>query len=168
MAGNDEDIHHFYETNERGERVMVRSTASEQAIYIRFVNSVSRPVDIWWIDFQGLRRHYVRMQPRTYFNVDTYVTHPWEFTDPTTNENYVIHNKRFFRAPSCLAGVQHRTNWFVCVQVRSLRKTALLFLAQHLKCPTRVPALGLPRELSRDLEGLILAIQNTPPPPQRS
>lgn len=166
MADND-DNRPIYETDERGERVMVRSVVSEQAVYVRFINSVTRPVDIWWRDFQGFRKHYVRMQPRTYFNVDTYVTHPWEFTDPTTKENYVVQNKKIFRAPSCLAGVRHRTNWFICVQVRPLRNTVLLALAQHLNDLSRVPPLGLPRELSNDLEDLIYAIQNTPPPPPR-
>lgn len=167
MAENDDDSGPIYETDERGERVIVRSLVSEQPAHVRFINSVTRPVDVWWRDFQGYRKHFVRMQPRTYFNIDTYVTHPWEFTDPTTKENYVVQNKKIFRVPSCLAGVQHRTNWFICVQVRSLRRTVLLVLAQRLNDLSRVPRLGLPRELSNDLGDLIYAIQNTPPPPPR-
>lgn len=103
MAENEDD-NLLYEIDDKGERVLVKSIDSHHQVYIRFINYVSRPVDLWWRDFQGRRRHYVRMGSRTYFNIDTFITHPWEFTDPATGENYLINNKRIFRAPRTLAG----------------------------------------------------------------
>jgi von Hippel-Lindau disease tumor supressor len=167
MAVNDEnDV--IYEIDDKGQQVVVRSLNSDHCVYIRFINRVSRPVDVWWRDFEGKKRHYVRMGPRTYFNVDTFVTHPWEFTDPATNESYVINNKRVYRAPRNLAGMRHRTNWLISVSVRSLRNTTLLALAEHLGDTKKVPELGLPQHIGNDLEQLIDSIQNTPEPPPRT
>lgn len=104
MVENDENNVLIYESNEKGERVLVKSVESTQSVYIRFINRTSRPVDVWWRDFQGNRRHYARLESRAFYNIDTYVTHPWEFTDPATKENYRINNKKIFRPPRSLAG----------------------------------------------------------------
>ncbi|CAH2056913.1 unnamed protein product, partial [Iphiclides podalirius] len=76
-----------YEADETGQRVLVRSTESIQRAYLRFTNRTSRPIDVWWRDFDGAKRHYTRMRPGTCFDVDTFITHPWEFTDVTTKES---------------------------------------------------------------------------------
>ncbi|CAH0403248.1 unnamed protein product [Chilo suppressalis] len=168
MAVNDENSEVLYEVDEKGNRVIVRSINSDHCVYIRFINGlISRPVDVWWRDFQGKKRFYVRMQPRTYFDVDTFVTHPWEFTDAATKENYVIHNKKIFRAPPSLANMKHRTKWIITVGMRTLRNTALLVLAERLDV-TKVPELGLPLELSNDLTSLIDSIENMQDPPSRT
>ncbi|CAG9793113.1 unnamed protein product [Diatraea saccharalis] len=168
MAVNGENSEFIYEVDEKGNRVIVKSLNSDHRVYIRFINSlVTRPVDVWWRDFQGRRRFYMRMLPRTYFDVTTYLTHPWEFKDPATNENFLINNKKIFRVPSNLEGTQHRTNWIITVNVRTLRDTVLLALALRLGDLSKVPLLGLPQELSNDLTTLINSILNTPAPPPR-
>lgn len=168
MAVNDELNDVIYETNKRGHRVLVRSLNSEHCVYIRFVNRVSRPVDVWWRDFQGKRRHYARMEPRAYFNIETYVTHPWEFTDPATNENYIVNNRIIFRPHRSLAGMRFRTNWIISARLRSLRKITMLALCKYISDASKVQELGLPQQLSADLENMIYSIQNTPPPPSRT
>ncbi|XP_053618381.1 protein Vhl [Plodia interpunctella] len=150
------DQYLWYETNENGEQVLCQSIRSEKKAFIRFVNRTSRPVDVWWRDYNGLRVHYVTMQPNSYYNTDTYISHPWEFTDGHTHERYVINNKDIFRAPESIANVPHRTTWYITIGMRTLVNTALLAIASKLKSVQHVDALGLPKSLADDLKKLII------------
>lgn len=151
-----------YEIDDKGERVIVKSHKSEKRVHVRFVNRTSRPVDVYWRDYNGHRRHYVTMKPRSYYNTDTFVTHPWEFSDAHTKERYVVNNKYVFRAPESLGNVPHRSTWYISVAVRSLLSTALLSIASKLSEPDQVDALGLPKPLADDLRCLIQLLKSTP------
>ncbi|XP_060807298.1 von Hippel-Lindau disease tumor suppressor [Amyelois transitella] len=153
MPGSDE--YYLYETNEKGEQVLVKSLRSEKKAYIRFVNRTSRPVSVWWRDYNGHRQHYVIMPPNSYYNTDTYISHPWEFTDACTQERYVINNKQIFRAPECIANVQTRTTWYITIGVRSLLSTVMLSVASRLNNVEHVDALGLPKMLANELKSLV-------------
>ncbi|KPJ09823.1 Von Hippel-Lindau disease tumor suppressor [Papilio machaon] len=143
-----------YEINESGERVIVKSIESVQRAYLRFTNRTTRPVDVWWRDFNGSKQHFVKLEAGTYFDINTYITHPWEFTDVTTKERYVINNKPIYRAPANVGGMMYRTNWNITVGVRSLRKTVLLFLAVNLHEAVPTASLGLPLVLAEELRVL--------------
>ncbi|XP_059055653.1 protein Vhl [Achroia grisella] len=162
MALNNQYL--LYETNDNGERVFIRSIESEKRVYLRFVNKTSRPVDVWWRDFNGARRLYIRLKPRSYYNVDSFLTHPWEFTDVNTKERYVIQNKEIFRAPVCIGDLRHRTSWLISVPVRTLRQTALLAAAGCIAEPGHVDGLGLPKSLAEDLRKYVEVINNPSPP----
>ncbi|XP_026750463.1 protein Vhl [Galleria mellonella] len=162
MALNNQYI--LYETNENGERVFIRSIEAEKHVYLRFVNKTTRPVDVWWRDYNGARRLYVRMKPRSYCNVDSYLTHPWEFTDLNTKERYVINNKEIFRAPECIGDLRQRTSWFISVPVRTLRQSALLAVASSMTNPSYVDVLGLPKSLAEDLKKYVEVLNNPIPP----
>ncbi|WP_240742330.1 hypothetical protein [Micromonospora zingiberis] len=48
---------------------------------IEFVNLRSRPVIVYWLDYQGRRRHYAVLQPSASYRQHTFVGHPWVVTD---------------------------------------------------------------------------------------
>ncbi|CAK1590733.1 unnamed protein product [Parnassius mnemosyne] len=151
-----------YEIDDAGQRVLVRSTESIQRAYLRFTNKTSRQIDVWWRDFHGARRHYVRLDPGTYFDINTFITHPWEFTDVATKERYVINNKTIYRPPRNIGGMMYRTNWNITIGVRSLRRTALLFLALNLVDTCDVETLELPQVLTQELGQLIEILHQEP------
>lgn len=157
----------IYELDEKGQPVVVKSLESTSSVYLRFTNRTPRAVDVWWRDFRGAKRHYVRLEAGTYFDINSYLTHPWEFTDVATKESCVINNKTIFRPPSNIGGMMYRTNWNITIRVRCLRYTCLLVLAQHLRDPAVVNSLGLPRVLTEELKKLIVVFHRPRTPPRR-
>lgn len=157
-----EDKGFLYEINEKGERVLVRSTDSSQRAFIRFTNKTSREVDVWWRDFRGTRHHYNCLDPGTYCDINSFITHPWEFTDAYTKEQYVIDNTQIYRAPANIGGMMFRTNWNITVSVRTLRYAAMLVLAEHLQRPSCTAQLELPRTLETELQELIRVLHRLP------
>lgn len=159
MAINDELV---YEVNEKGENVLVKSINSDHQAYLRFTNLTSRAVDVWWRDFAGKKRFYERMEPGAFYDINSYLTHPWEFTDATTGEHYVINNKLVFRAPERAGDLRYRTNWNITVPVRTLKSTAMQTLASLLPHPDAASELDLPNVLSRELAELVTRMRRAP------
>lgn len=158
---------YIYEIDEKGRRVLVRSLEGNQSAYVRFTNKTSRPVDVWWRNYRGVKCLYARLEPGSHYNVDTFITHPWEFTDSETREHFVICNKQIFRAPANVGGMMYRTNWNITVSIRSLRQTALLALGlRHAANPAEIRQLGLPFTLAEELRDMILVLRTLPPPLQ--
>lgn len=166
MAEVSQELDLEYEINDKGERVLVRSLESNLQVYLRFRNKTSRPVNVWWRDYRGAPKFYVRLEPNSFYDIVTYVTHPWHFSDAATNERYVINSKLVYRPPPNLGGVRMRTNWNINVNVRTLRATVLLTLATLLKDPASVSTLGLPQSLSEELEVLINKVHRELTPPR--
>lgn len=160
MAINEDFL---YEVNENGEQVLVKSVESTYTAYLRFTNRTSRPVDIWWRDFNGVKRHYIRLDAGAYYDINSFLTHPWEFTDASTNEHFVINNKPIFRAPNHVGGMLYRTNWNISVKVRTLRRTSMLALASLLPTPEAATVLDLPVMLGKEVAELVSTLKNTPP-----
>ncbi|GBP85602.1 Probable RNA-directed DNA polymerase from transposon BS [Eumeta japonica] len=133
-----------YDLDEKGNRVLVRSLECSKRAHLRFTNKTKRHVDVWWRDYTGLKRFYVRLRPGEHYNIDTFLTHPWEFTDAITKESYVVANKFIYRPPVHLGGKNYRTNWNITISVRTLRLTALLALGGYIRDPNVVDSLGLP------------------------
>lgn len=160
MAINDDLA---YEVNEKGEHVIVKSINSDHQAFLRFTNRTSRPVDVWWRDFDGRRRFYERMEAGAFYDINSYLTHPWEFTDSSTRERYVINNRFVFRAPDHVGDMMYRTNWNITVAVRSLRDTTMLTLASLLPNPDAASQLDLPMVLTRELKELVSRLHVQPP-----
>lgn len=162
MAINDDLA---YEENERGELMIVKSVESIHSAYLRFTNRTSHPVEVWWRDFSGIKRHYIHLEPGEHYDVNSFLTHPWQFTDTLTNEQYAINNKVIFRAPNHIGGMMYRTNWNISVRVRPLRRLSLLLLATLLPNADAASMLGLPAVLREDLAELTRGLNRTPPEP---
>jgi hypothetical protein len=70
----------------------MRSQHSNIQTSVLFVNRRSRPVHLWWRNFQGQRVSYGVVQPGGTFDITTYVTHAWVITDEESGEALGIWN----------------------------------------------------------------------------
>ncbi|CAH1640846.1 unnamed protein product [Spodoptera littoralis] len=93
-----------HEVNENGDKILVKSLNSNTPVNVRFTNQTSRPVNVWWRDYEGRQVFYGRIEPGAVHDQSTFLTHPWQFTDAGTEQYYVIDNRRVFRPPPELAG----------------------------------------------------------------
>jgi hypothetical protein len=55
----------------------LRSVEGRVATQITFVNRLTEPVGVYWIDYQGKEVLYRALQPGELYRQQTYVTHPW-------------------------------------------------------------------------------------------
>ncbi|XP_063369947.1 protein Vhl [Cydia amplana] len=149
----------LYEVDEHGEQELVRSLESTHQVFIRYTNVTSRPVNVWWRDFSGLRRFYACLEPTEFCDINTFATHPWEFTDVATGERYNVCAQAIFRPPISPDDARFRSNWNISVSLRSLRDTALLQVALSVPNLQQVDSLDLPRALSEDVKQLVQVIQ---------
>jgi VHL beta domain len=58
----------------------LKSLSSSQSTFVHFVNHSSKPVDVYWLNYGGLRVIYRRLRPTQSYDQQTYVTHPWVVT----------------------------------------------------------------------------------------
>ncbi|KAJ0171275.1 hypothetical protein K1T71_012825 [Dendrolimus kikuchii] len=152
-----------YEIKENGDSEIVKSMESVQRAFIRFTNRTSRPVNVWWRNYQGKLQHYASLKPGAHYDVNTFLTHPWEFSDAATFESYVINNKPVFKVPNVVAGMRYRTNWNISIPVRSLRFTAMLAVASNFPDANKVVQLELPTALGEELFDLVQDVNNCQP-----
>ncbi|CAG9131245.1 hypothetical protein JYU34_014902 [Plutella xylostella] len=154
----------LYEVDASGNRTLVRSYEALQRAFLRFTNRTLRPVDVFWRDYNGVKQFYVRIEPGKHYNINSYITHPWEFIDSATKERYVVNNKLIFRAPESVGGMMFRTNWNITVPtVRSLRFCAMMSLMRRVE-PEQVASLGLPRTLADELRHYMLRVRRSSAP----
>ncbi|KAF9789026.1 hypothetical protein SFRURICE_005628 [Spodoptera frugiperda] len=100
-----------YEKNDNGVNVLVKSLNGDHKVLLRFTNRTPHEVNVWWRNFEGKKVFYQRLGPGASYDVESYLTHPWEFIDASTGAHYVVDNKRIFRAPSHLVGNPIATNF---------------------------------------------------------
>ncbi len=62
-----------------------KSQTSETPVTITFVNKTEAYRSVMWIDFDGMPKDYANLDPGQSFTVNTYLTHPWMFTDGPGN-----------------------------------------------------------------------------------
>lgn len=140
----------------------MKSIDSKCRVDVRFTNCTSQRIRVIWRNFEGLRREYVLLDPGKHYDVETYITHPWEFIDCKTQESYVVNNKTVFRVPPSFANVSHRSNWNITVPLTILKYTTLLSIASILRNEEAADELQLPRDLATELR--VLAAQLLGPP----
>jgi hypothetical protein len=61
----------------------VRSDNSAQRASLEFQNRSGRRVDIFWLDYNGGRKHYKTLNPGQNYTQSTFATHPWIAVDPS-------------------------------------------------------------------------------------
>ena len=72
------------ETPEDEQLPDIRSRNSDNESLAMFVSSTDRPVDVFWVNYQGRRVKYKTLEPRETYMVSTFETHPWVFRDADT------------------------------------------------------------------------------------
>lgn len=58
-----------------------KSLNSDKEAFVRFKNTSSAMVKVYWLDFQGKRTLYISLSPGDQRNQWTYLTHPWLVAD---------------------------------------------------------------------------------------
>ena len=59
----------------------LRSVNGNFHTQVRFVNDSARPLQTYWLDYQGKRVAYKVVPPHGSYTQPTYLTHPWVVTD---------------------------------------------------------------------------------------
>lgn len=59
----------------------LRSLNGDQSTTIRLINRGSHTYKVYWLDYQGHRKHYRDLAPGERYDQQTYVTHPWVITE---------------------------------------------------------------------------------------
>ncbi|CAH0696463.1 unnamed protein product [Spodoptera exigua] len=88
------------DVNEKGEKYLLKSIHSNSPVDVSFTNLTSRPVNLWWRNFEGRKVFYGRIEPGAKHDQSTYLTHPWQVTDVCTEQYLMIDNRLIFRVPS--------------------------------------------------------------------
>jgi hypothetical protein len=55
----------------------LRSRLAEQSTQVEFVNARAEPVIVYWLNYDGKRVQYQRLDPGAGYVQQTFVTHPW-------------------------------------------------------------------------------------------
>lgn len=63
----------------------VKSQNSNTPVTVTFVNKSGEYRGVMWVDFKGKPVSYANLNPGQSYTVNTYVTHPWMFTDGPGN-----------------------------------------------------------------------------------
>lgn len=63
----------------------VKSQNSNTPVTVTFVNKSGEYRSVMWIDFKGSPVSYANLDPGKSYTINTYVTHPWMFTDGPGN-----------------------------------------------------------------------------------
>jgi len=58
--------------------------------YVNFINRLTAPIKVYWVDHEGKRIHYADVKPGESYRQQTYVGHPWEVvTADGVKSNYL-------------------------------------------------------------------------------
>lgn len=79
-----------------GDRDLIRSPPSRGLSFVRFYNATQRTVEVIWINYEGVRVKYKTLQPNEFFDVNTYVAHPWMFQDAVTRERLNANSRHVY------------------------------------------------------------------------
>lgn len=63
----------------------VKSQNSNTPVTVTFVNKSGAYRGVMWIDFNGRPVTYANLNPGQKYTINTYLTHPWMFTDGPGN-----------------------------------------------------------------------------------
>jgi len=79
-----------------GARHSIKSYPNKKLSFVRFLNQTQRKVEVIWINYEGARVRYKTLEPQDYFDVNTYVAHPWVFQDAKTREYLLVDSKDIY------------------------------------------------------------------------
>ncbi len=63
----------------------MKSKESSQSVTITFINKTKESRTAMWVDFKGNPVQYFTIEPGQSFSQQTFLTHPWFFTDGPGN-----------------------------------------------------------------------------------
>ena len=72
----------------------IKSKNSKSPVTVTFVNRTDGMRNVTWLDFKGKPVDYAQLQPGETFTIDTFLTHPWMFTDGPGNCHEIFMPKK--------------------------------------------------------------------------
>ncbi|KAI9555718.1 hypothetical protein GHT06_018233 [Daphnia sinensis] len=129
-----------------GVHEIIRSQPSRGLSFVRFCNATPRRVEVIWMNYEGARVKYKTLEPNEFFDVNTYVAHPWLFQDAITHESGRIH-------PQDIQPKRVTVN--ITSPLYSLKVSAMHTIRRNLKDYNHVCQLEIPRQLQQDLVDLM-------------
>ncbi|XP_046437602.1 von Hippel-Lindau disease tumor suppressor-like [Daphnia pulex] len=166
------------EENSRDGVREMRSQPSRGLSFVRFCNHTQRKVEVIWMNYEGARVKYKTLEPEEFFDVNTYVAHPWLFQDALTHERLNANLKDVFQPnawyeqylPDLRSGKINpedikpkRVTVNITSPLYSLKYSAMHAIRKRIKDYNHVHQLELPRQLQNDLVVLMKSsrIKNT-------
>ncbi|XP_042889529.1 von Hippel-Lindau disease tumor suppressor-like isoform X2 [Penaeus japonicus] len=133
----------------------LRSLHSRVQSFVRFVNRTQRSVDVFWLNYQGVRQKYKKLEPREQFKISTYVSHPWVFQDSETTAKLVVNSEEvFFPRPwyEDGQGIQgpvspRHVTVYISIPLYTLKERATQVVWSHLRDPRDAYKLDIPAVL---------------------
>ena len=144
----------------------LKSRQSLHKSYIRFQNNTNRKVDIIWINYEGHHVKYKTLMPGSYYDVNTFATHPWLFIDSETQDRLVVQSKEVFSPEPWHLQIRHlrrgeipprveRTNVYITIPLYPLRQRCLQVVRNNLSQPEDAFKLELPNSLRNELADMV-------------
>jgi len=141
-----------------GQLLNVKSHHSTRPSYIRFKNTTTRRVDVIWINYDGVKVKYKTLLPTEYFDVTSFVSHPWIFRDADNQSvKFVCGSREIFDCPQPVYvklknGVRAtRQVVNITLPLYSLRDYALRTVEKHMRKADDAYALAIPANLQKEL-----------------
>ncbi|XP_046580813.1 von Hippel-Lindau-like protein [Haliotis rubra] len=133
------------------ENRIVKSIHSDTSVRVEFINETQRPVDLFWIDFQGkLVRYKLGLKPSKNYHINTYETHPWIARDTRTGSSLLI-KKDFIYYPKANDEDDEFQQIFISLPVFRLIDRCVDFLRSH-GIRHQADNLSIPTLLVQDLK----------------
>nr|XP_033332550.1 von Hippel-Lindau tumor suppressor homolog [Megalopta genalis]XP_033332551.1 von Hippel-Lindau tumor suppressor homolog [Megalopta genalis] len=130
----------------------LRSLDNKVKSYVRFCNTTSHVVALFWIDYEGRAVRYGTLSRNNCLDIDTFVTHPWIFVDQQTGDRYAVNHKSvFYPEPHRLNGGGRTRVLITKPPIYKLRDRALRVVAEHLRTHLDAFKLEIPAELQYEL-----------------
>nr|CAD7399118.1 unnamed protein product [Timema cristinae]CAD7423647.1 unnamed protein product [Timema monikensis] len=107
----------------------------DQRSYLRFCNTTERSVKVFWVNYEGKYVLYRVLPPRTHFDTDSFVTHPWVFIDAVTQERLVVNQEEVFYPQPMIVRSDNRTYRnciFITLPLYSLKEIALQVIRNNI------------------------------------
>ncbi|RWS08715.1 von Hippel-Lindau disease tumor suppressor-like protein [Dinothrombium tinctorium] len=139
--------------DEKANEPRMRSVNSTRQSFVRFFNLSPKKVDIIWINYEGVGVTYKTLAPHEFFDISTWVSHPWIFRDNVTKDTMAVFScdSRYARSvflPS--ESMNKRKLVFITLPIYSLKERCFqVFRDLHINA-TNVFSLELPRILQHE------------------
>ncbi len=72
----------------------IKSKTSKIPVTVTFINRTDALRNVTWLDFKGKPVDYAQLQPGEKFTINTFITHPWMFTDGPGNCHEIFMPKK--------------------------------------------------------------------------
>ncbi|KAM8711448.1 hypothetical protein ACLKA7_000569 [Drosophila subpalustris] len=83
--------------NNRNLQRLIQAQQDEVEVYVMFVNTTQRTVDLFWVREREMENMQYTLKPFEEVRVNTYNTHTWFFRDYYTGERMHVRSQRVFR-----------------------------------------------------------------------